>query len=471
LLVTCGDWYFFQDLESLISEHFGLTPAASQNSNITDNEELEEEEARGRDEEDEREVSEPNNDLQHRVERYLELYQPSDTESNSDEDEDYSRRCNEGGDADDTDAAKVRAFLQNGCGCKGNCNKKVSFDQVYGLILNLREMTKEEKEMFLIGVLTSEHETTQRGKKRKRSTCRYTFNGLKVCRKTFLLTHDIGRCALANIAKHVSKQGVTPRTHGNAGRKPKHALNFEDIQRDVQFITNYADEFGMPQPAAPRGRDDVPPIYLTCQTTKLYLHLKYTRSCLEGHHRVVKRTLFSDIWTTCIGHIKIATPRDDVCATCEKARKAVADSISEEEKLQNTTLLRDHILTAQKERGVYNDCIKLSKATNHQAPNTRYNHYTFDFSQNVSIPHHARQMGPVYFTSLRIIQIFGFRIDGTPKQVNFLIDEDETMGTDGSKAHGPDAVISMVDWAMDTYCDGETSCGIHCDNCPGKISI
>jgi hypothetical protein len=80
-------------------------------------------------------------------------------------------------------------------------------------------------------------------------------------------------------------------------------------------------------------------------------------------------------------------------------------------------------------------------------------------------------MGPVYFTTLRKIQIFGFRVDGLPKQLNFLIDESETMGVDGSQSHGPNTVISMVDWALQTYCAGETSCGIHADNCPGNNNL
>ena len=39
-------------------------------------------------------------------------------------------------------------------------------------------------------------------------------------------------------------------------------------------------------------------------------------------------------------------------------------------------------------------------------------HYTFDFSQCVSLPHYSRQVGPLYFLTLRKVQIFGFRISG-----------------------------------------------------------
>ena len=127
------------------------------------------------------------------------------------------------------------------------------------------------------------------------------------------------------------------------------------------------------------------------------------------------------------------------------------------------------MINAQKERELYNDCVKRAKETCILSSDKRTNHYTFDFSQNVSIPHFSRQMGPIYFMSLRKVQIFGVRIDGLPKQLNFLIDESETMGIDGTQTHGPNAVISMLDMVLDTHGRGESTCSIHADNCPGII--
>lgn len=55
-------------------------------------------------------------------------------------------------------------------------------------------------------------------------------------------------------------------------------------------------------------------------------------------------------------------------------------------------------------------------------------HYTFDYSQSITIPHHSRHMGPLYFISGRKIQIFGVRLDSTSKQFNYLIDEHQSIG-------------------------------------------
>ncbi|KAJ8310148.1 hypothetical protein KUTeg_012013 [Tegillarca granosa] len=100
-----------------------------------------------------------------------------------------------------------------------------------------------------------------------------------------------------------------------------------------------------------------------------------------------------------------------------------------------------------------------------------YKHHTFEFSQCVSIPHHATQMELVYFITQRKVQIFGFRKDGIPKQLNFLIDEHDTIGKDGTQTSGPNAVISMIDWSLESDAKtGTKFCfAIYAENCPGII--
>ena len=76
--------------------------------------------------------------------------------------------------------------------------------------------------------------------------------------------------------------------------------------------------------------------------------------------------------------------------------------------------------------GYKHDCLQRASAAHliitEDNPDKKV-HYTFDYSQNVRLPHHSRQMGPMYFTKLRKIQIFSFRIDGISEQLNFMINE------------------------------------------------
>ena len=65
-------------------------------------------------------------------------------------------------------------------------------------------------------------------------------------------------------------------------KMPKHALTFEDVKRVVLFISNYAEEYGIPQPSAPRGRDDSAPTFLHSSVTKINIHKLYRESCEEA---------------------------------------------------------------------------------------------------------------------------------------------------------------------------------------------
>jgi len=126
---------------------------------------------------------------------------------------------------------------------------------------------------------------------------------------------DVGKHALPSIIRHVSQHGVTTKTRGNKGRKSLHSATFNDVKKVVNFLLNYAGTYGLQQPAAPRGIDNLPTIYLPASKTKTEIHREYVDSC--GGGRALRLTSFKDIWATCCPHIRVAKPREDVCITCE----------------------------------------------------------------------------------------------------------------------------------------------------------
>lgn len=377
-------------------------------------------------------------------------------------------------DCSDDDRRKLRDKIKDGCGCTRCCFSKFDEDQVYSHVLNVQEMDKETKESYIMGVLKKlghDNKTTRYGN-RKRFRFEYTFDGNSVCRVAFGVLYDIGQKTLKNLKHHLQTNGPVPRIHGNKNRKPKHALDFHTVEKCVQFIVSYSEENGIPQPAAPRGRDDIAPIYLPASDTKKNIHKLYISGCEASNARFVKYSSFLSIWKSCVGHIKISTPEDDVCQKCEVIRKKIMDARTENDKVLASAEYIEHVNAAKEEREVYQKSILDAKneIKDIQLPETpclplssqlTKTHYTFDFAQCVAVPHHSRQMGPIYFLSPRKIQIFGFRIDAVPLQYNYLIDENQSIGTDGKRTHGPDAVIAMLDHGLDNYGYGEQECAFH----------
>ena len=53
-----------------------------------------------------------------------------------------------------------------------------------------------------------------------------------------------------------------PLTHGNLGKSPPTVYPYETVMDCIQFIKNYTEVHGLPQPSARHGRTDMPPMYL-----------------------------------------------------------------------------------------------------------------------------------------------------------------------------------------------------------------
>ncbi|KAH3853892.1 hypothetical protein DPMN_096427 [Dreissena polymorpha] len=153
----------------------------------------------------------------------------------------------------DPDRLAVEHFMK-GCGCGRHCQKIFTPCSVYQSILDMREKSKDKKEMFLMGILSNCLDTsssTKRGKKRSRVHTHFAINGASVCRELFSCFFYVKRAVLYTLIQTVNQGGCTPRTQGNRGRNPKHALMFDDVNRVVQFIMNTSEEIGLPYPAAP----------------------------------------------------------------------------------------------------------------------------------------------------------------------------------------------------------------------------
>ena len=370
----------------------------------------------------------------------------------------------------------VHSELTRGCGCPEDCYSQFTEDEVYSIRLQMLELQKTEKEMLLLGKLqvcatppdVVHHARKATKAKRRRITYQYAFDGRYVCKPAFCFLHCTGEKALKNLQHHFKGNGITPRTHGNCGRLPHNAFSFNTVQKIVSFISNYALVHGLPQPAAQSGRAETAPIYLP--TTEGYntVHQKYVQVCVDNGLQAAKYHAFRALWLQCVPHIKFMTPRTDVCHYCENFRTQLVRAITETDKTRLTLAFKEHVEMAQEERDYYLLCIKRAEESIAKEEIPQYGHYTFDFAQQLHVPYHARQVGPLYFKSPLKVHLFGICNDGTKLQVNYLYDESQCIGVSGTKAHGPNSVISMLHHYLDANSLCESAVHFHADNCVGQ---
>ena len=77
------------------------------------------------------------------------------------------------------------------------------------------------------------------------------------------------------------------------------------------------------------------------------------------------------------------------------------------------------------------------KADQKKARKKEISHFSFDYSQNLTLPQKADQPGSFYFFSLRNICLFGITDESCNHQMNYLMDESQC-------AKGSNEVISMI---------------------------
>ena len=377
----------------------------------------------------------------------------------------------------------TRERFQKGCGCSLNCFSDFTISEVAHARLALKALSKNERDMLLLGKLQTFYQLSKEGSSHlapKRARLTYAYDSREVCEGAFCFIHGIGDFSLRSLKKHLRNNGITPRIHGNKGRKPAHSHTRVDILKVLTFIHHYARINGLPQPAPPRGRAGQPLVYLPASQNKKIVYKDYECSCALMSEKPVGYRSFRNIWRKCLPWICFMTPRTDVCYRCELHRLEVKSACDENEKKESLKRFSGHLEVAQLERDFYRKVTntaskeiaeykgRLNSRGGACVRNLRASHYTFDFAQSVSIPYHARQPGPVYFKTARKVHLFGVCNEGIPKQVNYLLDESQTIGENGKMAHGPNSVISMLHHYFAKHGLKEKGCVLHADNCAGQ---
>ncbi|BES92093.1 Hypothetical protein NTJ_04901 [Nesidiocoris tenuis] len=140
-------------------------------------------------------------------------------------------------------AQEVMDRFNKGCECQGeSCFANLNPETIYRHRLNIAELTKEEHDMYLMGLsmaCLSDPTSTNRHKARQRLRSSYLHQGRKVCLSAFLYLENCTLYQLKRIRKHLVTHGVVPRVHGNHGKKPHNLFPLKIYQRATDFLKEF----------------------------------------------------------------------------------------------------------------------------------------------------------------------------------------------------------------------------------------
>jgi hypothetical protein len=222
---------------------------------------------------------------------------------------------------------KAIQFWEKGCKC--NCSKKVPCEEFARLRVQFQNLPKSAQDAFVMGQLlnTSGGKTALskrlRDKERvnQRNFYRWDHNTF-VCEWFYLHMLGKSRAYLDTIVHELFHIGLITRTHGNTGRPPqwktKMNLNQKAKETIKNFILNYAETHGLPDPGKSKNKK-YSIILLPTEMSYKSVHQDFLASLEEDNNlKSLKYEAFRRLWHQLTPHIKFMSPRSDLCDTCHQ---------------------------------------------------------------------------------------------------------------------------------------------------------
>lgn len=144
----------------------------------------------------------------------------------------------------------VTNLQQKNC-CLNNCLKeKLGYDRALIRYKYFIELTKIQQDIFLMGFLSSSLRcnTTTTGTDRKNLACEYSFDGVKICEKSFRQIYGLGNTRWRNLRQHYIEQDIKVRKSALMGRTSNRTTPFPVILKILSFIINFSNVNGFPSP-------------------------------------------------------------------------------------------------------------------------------------------------------------------------------------------------------------------------------
>jgi hypothetical protein len=384
----------------------------------------------------------------------------------------------------ETTLTRVFDYLEDKPCCSKNCCGTWKEDDLIKHDEDMRKLSKTEKKLVLLsilrnGALASENTRYSEYRQRLRFTFRYEPFG-KMCASAFRLLFDIRIEALKGLLAHLKSNNlsIVPPIHGNKGKKVNNKSNslasIGVTEKVVEFILALGEAQGEFSPGRHtkngNTKEDKDPDVLWlpgCFTRSAILRM-YNQQHPDLH---IGRTAFCSLLKNepKLKHIKIRSPRSDMCDFCEIQKRNIAGikpyDESRAEKL--TAELMAHQKAYQGERDVYNtereqgkmDRIKFRQGK--RKADECVEHISIDYGQSIGVPHTTDQLGGTFFLHMRNFHLFGICSVLENTQVCYTYDEREA-------GKGSNEVISFLHDFFSSREIQTPNIKIHADNCKGQ---
>jgi hypothetical protein len=337
------------------------------------------------------------------------------------------------------------------CDCNRKCHSFGNNEILFKLANQVVTLDSAVKKQLIYSCLTSSIDLNSsilfENSKRNRIVFFIPYIG-KVCRKYFCTFWKTGKYQIRNYLDHIKKNfSLTIPVHGNLQNRNA-SLSTEVYSKMEEYLNYLLTNYG--EPIATRKfvrqfeegkrttisieKEEI--VYLPSYFSyeKLYSSFVSQNSEIQCSIDSLKRYWMNH---ETFKNMKIRNPSKDVCDECSVFKNKIS-SLADEEFTELGEIINDehqsHISQYRYMRNEYEKDIMKSRNTENKC---RPIVLSFDYAQNVEIPHLSQQPGLFYFSSLKKAYQFGVVDEELDEHHHYLYMESE-----GGK--GSDNVVSMV---------------------------
>jgi len=378
---------------------------------------------------------------------------------------------------------KISQHLVNNPCCSRNCCASWKEDDLKKHAEDMNKLSKTEKNLVLLTILRNsavKTKSTRYSEKRQRLSFSFCYEPFgRMCSSAFRLLFDIRIKALKGLLAHlkISSMSIVPPKHGNAGKKIQRSNGL--VSRGVtEKLIGFVLALGEAQGEFSPGKNTKPGNTKEDKNPDvLWLPACFTRSTILGMYNKkypkfsISRTAFCLLLENepKLNHIKIRSPRTDMCDFCEFQKRKIAGTKPHDElKTEELTVeLLAHQKSYQGERSVYNSEREQAKMDRKKFREGKLKvdecieHISMDYGQSIAVPHTTDQLGGTFYLHMRNFLLFGICSVLENSQVCYTYDEREA-------AKGANEVISFLHDFLVSREIQTPNIRIHADNCRGQ---
>ncbi|XP_061725805.1 uncharacterized protein LOC133531548 isoform X1 [Cydia pomonella] len=371
-------------------------------------------------------------------------------------------------DRDIIDLDEATMFFNTGCGCRLSCLDKFDRNQVLKSRLDCLEQNYycyhhiNHLNLMLLGAISATARIGLNNKREKQSRAHvaYWFRGTPVCKKFFLFVYGgLTNTKYEKILKCFKARGVESLTHHC--KKP---LMTRQQKADViAFINNFSEQNSLVLPGRSLTKTDLH--ILPSSVTRTSLYERYVRACTRNNTYPLRRPLWYKCWDDFCPNVTVSVPSNP-CVTCDDFVSELSESQTENDKKKCLGDALDHLNDVQMQRGYYQNIIaqitpsvmmnSLSLGQHAPCSYEGLAHYSFDYLQQIHLPHNPDQTGPQDFLNNYKVSLFGVAIEPLDKFVLYVIPEYVPKGII--------LLISLLHNFFENFALGETHVVCHSTN-------